>query len=82
MFTITLSSSRHFSIDIHTDTVFNAITLAWPLILQWRRESAKHPDRTEVSVWCDRSRTGMGHDIKLIKRDRLVDWMMEVTRRA
>jgi len=82
MFTITLLSSRHFSIDIHTDTVFNAVTLAWPLILQWRRESAKHPNRTEVSVWSDRLGIGMGHDIKLLKRDQLVDWMMRLTRPA
>ena len=79
MFTITLRSSRHFSIDIHADTVFNAATLAWPLILQWRRESAKYPG-TELTARC--GDLGMGNDIKRIKRDHLVDWMMLVTRRA
>ena len=78
MLKLTLSSNRHCNVHVYGESVFDLMTLAWPLILQWRRESRKHPDATTLHG--DMGTVGFGIDIKNIKRDQLGDTLMQMVR--
>lgn len=70
---IYLGTSRHAGIDVFGRSPHNIMTLAWPLILQWRRESAKYPD-TELRVILP-DNAGWSTDIKTVKRDALTEYI-------
>lgn len=68
MYNVYVSTNRSHGIDVYGKTLHDIMTLAWPLVLQWKRESAKHPE-TEIKFTV--GNVAWGIEIKRIKRDQL-----------
>ena len=68
-----LRTSRHTGIDVYGHSPHNIMILAWPLVLQWRRESAKYPDTELRVILADNA--GWSMNIKDITRDALTEFI-------
>jgi hypothetical protein len=68
--------TTRYGIDIYGETAYDLRTLAWPLILQWKRQLKKEPD-VDVMVYHEKSGFAFGNSLKQIKQDQLDNFLFE-----
>lgn len=77
---LTLSAPLHPPLRVVADTRYDLMRLAWPVILQWRRELSKVP-MSELRLTYGPHDLGWGIAISKIKKDQLDEFLFNVERK-